>query len=210
MAYKSLHCSKSTVLLSKLIGLKHNTVTLSQATIKSSHISINGLHNNIEIQGRLWKTRIFITGNNNRIKISDNVALNLTQIIIRGNNCVLSIDENTTFGSAYMVCMGEQNSIIIGTECMFAENIDIWNTDSHPIFDINGKLLNPSKPIYIGNHVWCGKYSKILKGVTIGDNAIIGMQSLVTKDLSPNTLNAGIPTKVIRENINWDRHFIDK
>ena len=106
--------------------------------------------------------------------------------------------------------MGEHNSIIIGNECMFAEDIEIWNTDSHPILDYHGKLLNPSKPIHIGNHVWCGKHSKILKGVTIGDNAIIGMQSIVTKDIFPNTLNVGIPAKVIRENINWDRHFINK
>lgn len=207
---KSLHCLRSTIFLSKFIGVKHNAVTLCQATIKSSHITISGLQNNVEIHGRLWRTGISINGNNNQIKISENAVLNSSQIIIRGNNCFLSIDKNTTFGSAYIVCMGEHNSITIGNECMFAENIEIWNTDSHPILDHHGKLLNPSKPIHIGNHVWCGKHSKILKGVTIGDNAIIGMQSIVTKNISPNTLNVGIPTKVIRENINWDRHFISE
>ena len=89
-----------------------------------------------------------------------------------------------------------------------AEDIEIWNTDSHPIFDANGNITNISKPINIGNHVWCGKGSKILKGVSIGDNAVIGMQALVTKDIVGGTLNVGIPAKSIKENINWDRHFI--
>lgn len=140
--------------------------------------------------------------------VENDVQINLSEIVVRGNHCKIRIGQGSTFGSVYMVCMGENNSIIIGKECMFAENIEIWNTDSHPIFDAGGNIINPSMPINIGNHVWCGKGVKILKGVTIGDNAVIGMQALVTKNLPQNSLNAGIPAKTIREGINWDRNFI--
>ena len=91
---------------------------------------------------------------------------------------------------------------------MFADHVELWNTDSHPIYNEQGEIINPSCPIIIGNHVWIGKDSKVAKGVNIGNNAIIGFNSLVTKNIKSNTLNAGLPTKQIREGVNWDRRFI--
>jgi acetyltransferase-like isoleucine patch superfamily enzyme len=52
--------------------------------------------------------------------------------------------------------------------------------------------------VIIGNNVWLGSRSIILKGVTIGDNSVIGAMSLVTKDIPPNSVAGGIPAKVIR------------
>ena len=55
----------------------------------------------------------------------------------------------------------------------------------------------------IGNHVWIGENSMVLKGVTIGDGVVIAASSVVTRDIPPHSLVAGIPAKVIRENIEW-------
>lgn len=60
-----------------------------------------------------------------------------------------------------------------------------------------------TKPITIGNHVWIGMNVTILKGVTIGDGAVIAAGSVVTRDIPANTLGAGVPCKVIKENIEW-------
>lgn len=210
LRFRSLRCLDSTVFLSKFVGVRHNNVLLDNASLKQSDVVFNGVGNSVSINGRLWKTEIFVTGNNNRVEIKNGVGLNLSKIVVRGNGCSVSIGEGTTFGSAYMVCMGNENSITIGSECMFAENIEVWNTDSHPIFDADGRVINHSKSIAIGNHVWCGKYCKILKGVTIGDGAVIGMQALVTKNIEPNTLNVGIPATAIRKGVNWDRNFIQE
>lgn len=87
---------------------------------------------------------------------------------------------------------------------MFADGIVIWSTDTHSVIK-DGVLLNEPKSINIGNHVWCGKDVGILKGVTIGGNAVIGMRSLVTKDIRPGTQNVGSPAKEIREGIEWTR-----
>jgi len=54
-------------------------------------------------------------------------------------------------------------------------------------------------PIAIGRDVWIGRGCCILPGVTIGDGTIIGANSVVTKDIPPNTLAAGAPAKVLRE-----------
>ena len=56
-----------------------------------------------------------------------------------------------------------------------------------------------AKPIRIGSDVWIGRGACILPGVTIGDGAVIGANSIVTKDVPPNTIAAGIPAKIIRE-----------
>lgn len=54
-------------------------------------------------------------------------------------------------------------------------------------------------PITIGRDVWIGRGCCILPGVTIGDGAIIGANSVVTKDIPPHTLAAGAPATVLRE-----------
>ena len=71
-------------------------------------------------------------------------------------------------------------------------------------------LLNPSKPVKIGSHVWLGKGSSVLKGATIGDGAIVGMDTMVNKDIIANTLVVGTPMRTVKENILWKRGFIDK
>lgn len=59
------------------------------------------------------------------------------------------------------------------------------------------KWIN-SKPIRIGNHVWLGMNVVVMPGVSIGDNVIIGANSVVTTDIPPNSVAAGIPCKVIK------------
>lgn len=55
-----------------------------------------------------------------------------------------------------------------------------------------------SKPVHIGNNVWIGMNATIMKGVVIGDYAIVGASALVTKDVPPYAIVAGIPAKVVK------------
>ena len=64
-----------------------------------------------------------------------------------------------------------------------------------------------SLPIRIGNGVWVGANSVILPGVTIGDNAVIGAGSIVTKDIPANVVAVGNPCKVMREITERDREY---
>lgn len=186
-----------------------NRINVNGASLKHCDVYINGGNNTIAVNGgSLYKTEIIIFGESNTLEIEKDSGLNFSQIVIRGDNCKVLIGKGATFGSVYMVCMGKANSIKIGEGCMFAEQIDVWSTDSHPIYDNDGNLLNPSHPITIEDNVWVGKYSKILKGVTIHSGAVIGMGSIVTKDVKAHSLNVGNPAHCIRENISWERTFI--
>ena len=93
--------------------------------------------------------------------------------------------------------------ISIGDNCAIARDCMIRDTDSHSILDSNHKPQTYKKPIIIGNHVWIGASAIILKGVTIGDGAIIAAGSVVTKDIPSRCLVGGNPARIIKENIDW-------
>ncbi len=59
------------------------------------------------------------------------------------------------------------------------------------------------KPVKIGDNVWIGCNSIILKGITIGNGAVVAAGSIVTKDVPPKVLVGGNPAKVIKEDIYW-------
>jgi acetyltransferase-like isoleucine patch superfamily enzyme len=175
---------------------------------EKSIFSITGSNNTIEgVKVVITNSSIVISGNNNSISFGEGVILRKGELIIRGNNCCIIIHENSTFGEVRIINVGTNNPIVIGRNCLFGDNIEIWASDTHSIYDEEGNFINPEKPITIGNHVWVGSYVKILKGVDIGDNAVIGMNSMVTKPILPATLNAGNPLRVLKSNINWSLSY---
>lgn len=94
-------------------------------------------------------------------------------------------------------------SIAIGDGCAIGRNVMIMDFDAHEITYEDGSKNQITAPISIGKHVWIGAGATILKGVTIGDNAVIGAGSVVTKNVPANTIVAGNPSRVIKENIQW-------
>lgn len=208
----NLTVKKSIIFLSDIYSNdKTNIVYVVESRLEHSKVHINGKNNIIKIHGYHSNLTINVIGSNNSICIEKNAALILSEITVRGKNCKIEIGKNSTFGKrCCIVCMGDDNIVSIGDNCMFAEQVDVWNTDSHPIFDDDLTLINHSRPVYIGNHVWIGKYCKILKGSIIDNNAIVGMSSLVTGHIVHNSLNVGTPSKCIKKGINWDRKFIDQ
>ncbi|MFC3120131.1 sugar O-acetyltransferase [Agaribacter flavus] len=86
--------------------------------------------------------------------------------------------------------------VIFGDDVMLAPGVLI-STASHPLDpELRKKGLETAKPIHIGNNVWIGMGAKILDGVNIGDNAVVAAGAVVTKDVPPNTLVAGIPAEI--------------
>jgi len=90
------------------------------------------------------------------------------------------------------------NSITIGDSCMLASNSYITDSDWHGIYD---RSMPPNEPstVKLEENVWIGDSAIVCKGVTIGENAIIGAGSVVTCDIPPNVIAAGNPAKVIKE-----------
>jgi acetyltransferase-like isoleucine patch superfamily enzyme len=91
-------------------------------------------------------------------------------------------------------------SITIGNNVLIGENVNIRDGDNHSF----GNSSKPTtSPVIIGHNVWIGLKSTILKGVTIGEGAVVAANSLVNKDVAPHTFVGGVPAKLIKENIQW-------
>ena len=90
--------------------------------------------------------------------------------------------------------------ITIGKGTYISKQVFIRDSDNH---DIEYDGYQKSAPIKIGEHCWIGMRSTILKGVTIGDGAIVAAGSLVNKDVPAHSIVAGVPAKVVKENVNW-------
>ena len=120
----------------------------------------------------------------------------------------LFIDENCSIESARFALVNDDNLIVtLGKDCMLSSGIVIRAADGHTIFDINSKLpINSAKPIILGDHIWVGANVTILKGTKIPSNTIIGTGSLISKEfIEEYSVIAGIPAKVIKTGVNWDR-----
>lgn len=173
---------------------------------------IRGYGNNVKIDGKskLKKPVVRIIGNNNTFSMGDNCRVGpKCSFWIVGDNCEICIGGRCTFNNHVHIFAQEDNSrIVIGNDCMIANNIIIRTSDSHPIYDSNtGLRLNAAKNIFIGNHVWIAPWARIMKGVVVKDGAIIASNAVVTKDVPQNCIVAGVPSREVKYNVMWKRHF---
>lgn len=178
--------------------------------LRKSKIKISG-DNNILYIGKntlLRDSNIFIKGNNNILYIGDDCVVNNTSIILDNEGAEIKIGNKTSIAKAQIVSL-EPYKIEIGEDCMLSYDIEIRNTDSHKIYDKDtNKRINEGNSVNIGNHVWLGMRAVILKGVNIGNNSIVAGGSIVTKDVKANTIVSGSPARQIKENVYWTREEV--
>lgn len=190
--------------LTKIKKDTNNKVCLNAVECVKNSFMVSGSENQLIANNTLIdNSKIAIYGTNNRLILHDGVKLRKADIIIRGSNNVIEIGQKTTFGGVRIINVGENNSVSIGKDCLFADHIEIWASDSHSILDDKNKKINPEKPINIGDKVWVGSRVIILKGVTVNSGAIIGMGSIITKDVVGKSITIGPPNKVLKKNVSW-------
>jgi len=145
-------------------------------------------------------------GRNNRIVIHKNARLNDITFWTEDDNNLIEIGCGSSMEGQSQLAACEGTSIIIGDDCMFSHQVNLSTTDSHSIEDLEGNRINQAKDIQIGNHVWIGQKTLVLKGSSVADNCIVGAYSLVNKKLTEtNSIYAGHPAHKVKEGINWNR-----
>lgn len=110
---------------------------------------------------------------------------------------ILKIGNNVAIGDRTETHVGEY--VEIGDNTLISWDCCIMDRDYHK-FDSD---IEQIKPVKIGSRVWIGCNSLIMKGVTIGDGAVVAAGSVVTKDVPAGAICGGNPAKIIRENITW-------
>lgn len=148
--------------------------------------------------------KIVFKGNNNKLIFGDNIKFT-GHILIVGSNRTVQIGDNTTAQGVYILSRDED--VVIGKDCMFSREIEIRSTDVHKIYDLTtGERLNLAKKIIIGDNVWIAARVIVSKGAVIPNGCVVGASSFVNKCYElPNSIIAGTPAKVVKENIRWER-----
>lgn len=192
----------------KVIG-KNNQI-INQGSFYGTVIEIFGDNNSIEVGGNsiLRGVNIHIKGNNIKLNIGNSVSIKGGDLWLEDDATKIWIGSNTTIEKAHIAVTEYGKEIKIGKDCMIAKEVEIRSGDSHSIIDDKFQRINHAKNILIGNHVWIGNRAIILKGVEIGDNSIIATGAIVTSNVPINVISGGIPSKTIKENINWKRERI--
>lgn len=120
-----------------------------------------------------------------------------------GATGVLSIGTRTVIGPYTRIHAATQ--VCIGARCMISWNCSIFDSIGHRMWLEDQDEAAIEAPITIGEDVWIGPYSIIMKGVTIGNNCIIGAGSVVRRDVPPNSLAYGNPARIVGKVDKWER-----
>jgi acetyltransferase-like isoleucine patch superfamily enzyme len=124
------------------------------------------------------------------------------------DSCVV-IGKDVSSSNSVGMSATEGTSIVVGDDVMFASDNRVRADDAHPIFDVRtGRRVNASKSIVIGNHVWLGRAAVLLGGAQVGDGSVIGLGSIVTGRVPNNCVAAGVPARVVRRDIAWERDHL--
>lgn len=145
------------------------------------------------METRIWLERGAIMQVDGRFQMFGNSFIRVTKggkLILKGG----FINENV------QIIAGDV--VEIGKDATIGRDVVIRSFDGHTICKENYKV---SEPIKIGDHVWIGQGAMILKGVKIGNGAIIAAGAVVSKDVPSHSIVAGVPARVIEENVKWTK-----
>ena len=192
----------------------------------------NGANNRIEISEKVigdGDGTIILDGDNNLIVVDPSALafggffhltggarviigekVNASQLFVYAvHGAELRIGGWGGFNGLVRLLMHEPGKLTIGDNCLFAAEVDVTTSDMHSIIDVpTQERINYAKDIMIGNRVWIGQRSMVLKGAQIGDGSIIGAQSVVTNTIPSNCVAAGNPAKLVRDNVTWDKRLL--
>lgn len=206
--------------------------------VTSKHLNVRGLENNFiysrDPQPSATISITFRETQNSRVFLGRNLAGQL-EIIVRGDNSLIYIGDdcrlndleirsfqpNDTIVVGNGVTTTKRNTwisgngagdaapaIIIGDDCMFANDCVIRNSDGHPVFSLNdhNQVNCPKSSVILEPHVWIGERAVIQKDVMVGAGSIVALGSIVTKDIPRHSIAKGIPaTSMTNPDLYWTR-----
>lgn len=150
---------------------------------------------------------------NGRIKIGENFRMNnglsantigfTTPSVLMAVNANLIMGDNVGISQTTLVAVGAD--IVVGNNVLMGGGVKVYSTDFHSLDYVNRRsaetdvVNRKSAPVFIGNDVFVGAGTIILKGVSIGDRVVIGAGSVVAKNIPSDEIWAGNPARFVRK-----------
>lgn len=180
--------------------------------MKKVTIKLGGRNNRLVLgEGAdLRNCEIRLDGEDNLIEIGARVRFKAGKIFLRHTRGQhIRIGADTTVESCYLL-VDEAASIDIGEDCMLADDIMIRCGDKHSVLDAtSGERVNPARDIRIAERVWIARGSYLLKGTVLQPDTVVGACSVVSRAFDEgNCVVAGVPAKIVKRGIRWDRDLL--
>jgi acetyltransferase-like isoleucine patch superfamily enzyme len=155
----------------------------------------------VRLRGYVWMRQIEIPRNHGSIEIAAGVSLDRGVVLlctgIETASIKIRIGAGTYINRNTM--LDASQLLEIGANCAIGPGCYLTDHD-HGLEPSLTPLGQPliSAPTRLGNEVWLGAHVVVLKGVTIGDRAVIGAGSVVTRDVPADAIAVGVPARVVR------------
>ena len=151
---------------------------------------------------KLENCKIRFSGNHSIVYIDENFYPFSINVRI-GNDSVFYLGKDVFLNQTSYVFATERKNVLIGNQLLLSFGCYFRTADPHLLYDTRTKKrINYSKSILIGDRVWIGQNSLILKGTKIGSGAVIGGGAVISgKNIPSNTVYAGNPARKIRSNV---------
>jgi tetrahydrodipicolinate N-acetyltransferase len=121
------------------------------------------------------------------------------RVVVDGGELVIGHATNVNGLTKILVA----ESVRIGRDCTVSWDVQILDNDFHAI-TVDGEARPAVAPVRIGDRVWIGTRALVLKGVTIGDGAVVAAGAVVTRDVPAGAIVAGTPAKVVGRVDSWE------
>ncbi len=128
-----------------------------------------------------------------------------------GHGSRLSVSGSLVVGENFSITAESavvvRKSVEIGRGVLFSWDVLVMDSDFHCIRSEDGAIINPDSPVRIGDGVWVGCRSLILKGAVIPDGVVVAAASVVSGPCgSARSVIGGNPARILKENVTWERH----
>ena len=153
----------------------------------------------------------FVFGEKSSINLNGNLKMGANAYGNNGRSNLLRMDDGVIFPNGHLV-LGNNSfinsdckirchkNIVIGDDCAISHDCIIMDSDAHYL-----EGDNHTKDVVIEDKVWIGSRVTVLSGSRIGTGSVIAAGSVVNGDIPEYSLAAGIPARVIRMDVKWER-----
>lgn len=186
--------------------LDNGNLIIGNFEMYNSQFDFRGKNNILFCDGTIFQDSYLRFGGDNSVVFFEKSKHILKVETKTGFDSTIYFGKDNYINTKIFLYAVERKNIIVGNDCLFSFNVYLYTSDPHLLYDFYGRRINQSKNILVGDHVWIGQNSLILKGAKLGSGCVVGGNSVITSGpKKSNCIYAGNPGKKVKSDV----YFLD-